>query len=141
MNRTRSLWMLAVVAGASCVWWTGLKADDAAVVAPPSNQIAELLARIEKLERRVEALAGRQQASREVDSVFVPAGGWLAAPQVEAKPGLAHGTLIAPQQAERPAGGVFFPRHVVISPETPNEKPEMRNGQPVYRFGGVEIIR
>ena len=117
MNRTRSWWMLAVVAGASCVWWTGLRADDAAAVAPPSSQITDLLARIEKLERRVEALEGRQQASREVDSIFVPAGGWLATPPVETKPGLAHGTLIVPQRDERPAGGVFFPRHVQFTPE------------------------
>ena len=133
--------MLAVVAGASCVWWTGLRADDEAAVAPPSSQITDLLARIEKLERRVEALDGRQQASREVDSVFVPAGSWLASPQGEAKPGLAHGTLIVPQKDERPSGGVFFPRHVVITPETPNEKPVVRNGQSVFRSGGVEFNR
>ncbi len=141
MNRTRSWWMLAAVAGASCVWWTGLRADDEAAVAPPSSQITDLLARIEKLERRVEALEGRQQASREVDSVFVPAGGWLATPPVETKSGLAHGTLVVPQQAERPAGGVFLPRHVVITPETPNEKPVKPNGQSVFRSGGVEFTR
>ena len=94
-----------------------MRADDEAAVAPPASQTTDLLARIEKLERRVEALEGRQQASREVDSIFVPAGGWLATPPVETKPGLAHGTLIVPQRDERPAGGVFFPRHVQFTPE------------------------
>ena len=103
-----------------------MRADDAAAIAPPSSQITELLARIEKLERRVEALEGRQQASREVDAVFVPAGGWLATPPSEAKPGLAHGTLIVPQQAERPAGGVFFPRHVQFTPEASPENSPTR---------------
>ena len=127
MNRVRSWWMLAVVAGASCVWWTGLRADDEATVAPPASQITDLLARIEKLERRVEALEGRQQASRDVDAVFVPAGGWLATPQGEAKPGLTHGTLVVPQKDERPSGGVFFPRHVQFTPETPSESSPSRD--------------
>ncbi len=140
MNRTRSWWMLAVVAGASCVWWTGLRADDEAAIALSSSPITELLARIEKLERRVETLEGSKQASREVDFIFVPAGGWLATPPSDAKPGLAHGTLIAPLREERPAGGTFFPRHVVITPETPNQKPETRSGQSVFR-SGVEYSR
>lgn len=116
MNRTRSLWMLAVVAGASCVWWTGLRADDEAVFAPPSSQVAELLARIEKLERRVEALEGKQQASRQIDTLFVPTGGWLTTP-VDAKTPLPYGTLIVPPKDERPAGGVFLPHHIKLKPE------------------------
>ena len=141
MNRTRSLWMLAVVAGASCVWWTGLRADDEAAVAPPSSPITELLARIEKLERRVETLEGSKQASREVDSVFVPAGGWLATPPSDAKPGLGHGTLIVPQRNERPAGGVFLPRHVEFTPDPPSPNQPTRVGKPVDKFGGVGFTR
>lgn len=115
MNRIRSWWMLAVVAGASCVWWTALRADDEATAAPPPSQVAELLARVEKLERRVEALEGRQQASREIDILIAPAGGWLTAPQAETKPGLSHGVLILPPRDERPAGGVFLPRQLIRS--------------------------
>ena len=117
MVRSRSLWMLAVVAGASCVWWTGLRADDEAAVAPPASQITELLARIEKLERRVEALEGRPQAARQIDALFMPAGGWLTTPQVESKPGLSHGALIVPPKAEQPTGGSFLPRHIELKPE------------------------
>ncbi len=62
MYRTPSWWMMAVVAGATCVWWTGLRADDEAAVAPPSSQITDLLARTEKLERRVEALEAKSIA-------------------------------------------------------------------------------
>ena len=115
MNRTRSWWMLAVVAGASCVWWTGLRADDEAAIAPPSSQITELLARIEKLERRVEALEGRRQASREIDTVFEQTVGTLPAPWITEQPGLSHGALRLSPKDERPAGGVFLPRHVIRS--------------------------
>ncbi len=117
MNRARSLWILAVLAGASCVWWTGLRADDTAAVAPPSDQTAELLARIEKLERRVSEIEGKQQAARQIDTLFAPVGGWLAAPAGEAKPALPPGALIVPPKAERPTGGVFLPRHIVVTPE------------------------
>ncbi len=117
MNRPRLFWMLAVVAGASCVWWTGLRADDATVTAPPSNQIAELLARIEKLERRVETLEDRRQAVRQIDTLFVPAGGWLPTPAVEPKPALSHGALILPPKVAPPAGGAFLPRHIESKPE------------------------
>jgi outer membrane murein-binding lipoprotein Lpp len=117
MIRTRSLWMLAVVIGASCVWWTGLRADDDAAIASPSSQVAELLARIEKLERRVEALEGRPQASRQIDTLFEQTVGALPAPWIADKPALSHGALILPPKAERPPGGAFLPRHIKFTPE------------------------
>lgn len=117
MNRTRSLWMLAAAIGASCVWWTGLRADEATEVSSPSSQIAELLARIEKLERRVEAFEGRQQASRQINSLFEQTVGALPAPWITEKPALSHGTVNLPPKAERPAGGAFLPRHIELKPE------------------------
>lgn len=141
MNRTMSWCVLAVVAGASCVWWTGLRADEAAAVTSPANQVEELLARIEKLERRVQSLEVRQQALHEVDAVFEPAGGWLVAPPNESNPGTTSGSATAPRPSERPAGGVFLPRHIVTKPETPEEKPLTREGPSALPFGGVRITR
>ena len=117
MVRTRSLWMLAVVAGASCVWWTGLRADDKAAPTPPSSQTAELLARIEKLERRVETLEQSRQAVRQIDTQLVPAAGLLNGRPEDAKTPLSHGAIIVPPQAARPAGTVFLPRQIELKPE------------------------
>jgi hypothetical protein len=118
MNRTRSLWMLAVVAGASCVWWTGLQADDNAATAPSSGQVAELLARIEKLERRVETLEQARLVVRKIDRQLVPAAGLLNGGAEDAKPALSHGAIVVPPKAEqRPAGTVFLPRHIELKPE------------------------
>ena len=78
MNRPRLFGMLAVVAGASCVWWTGLRADDATVAAPPSNQIAELLARIEKLERRVEVLEAKPRAIQQSNHAVATTDEWVS---------------------------------------------------------------
>ena len=80
MNRPRLFWMLAVVAGVSCVWWTGLRADDddATVAAPPSNQIAELLARIEKLERRVQVLEAKPSAIQQSTHAVATTDEWVS---------------------------------------------------------------
>ena len=128
MNRTRSWWMLAVVAGASCVWWTGLRADDEAAVAPPANQITELLARIEKLERRVDTLEAKPIATPVQQTyVVATADEWVSS------------TPPAPQTS-RPQFGIVYSLKRIV-PETPAQKPEIRNGQPVYRFGGIEFNR
>lgn len=128
MSRTRSLWMLAVVAGASCIWWTGLRADDEAAVAPPSSLIAELLARIEKLERRVETLEKKPIAAVvQQTHVVATADEWVSsAPPVS--------------QPTQPQFGIVYSLKRIV-PETPVQKPEMRDGKPVYRFGGVEFNR
>ncbi len=128
MSRTRSWWMLAVVAGASCVWWTGLRADDDAAVTPSSSQITDLLARIEKLERRVETLEAKPIAAPiQQTHVVATADEWVSS----APP--------APQTSQPQFGIVYSLKRIV--PETPIQQPEMRNGKPVYRFGGVEINR
>ena len=109
--------MLAIVAGVSSVWWTGLRAEDKAAPGPPSSQTAELLARIEKLERRVETLEQNRQAVRQIDTQFVPAAGWLNGRPEDAKTPLPHGALIVPPKATRPAGTVFLPRQLELKPE------------------------
>ena len=78
MNRTRSLWVLAVLAGVSCVWWTGLRADDKVASAPPSDQTAVLLSRIEKLEQRVQTLEQKTQAIHQVAVAPVVADEWVS---------------------------------------------------------------
>ena len=128
MNRTRSLWMLAVVAGASCIWWTGLRADDEAAAAPPSSQTAELLARIEKLERRVETLETKSiVAPVQQTHVVATADEWVSSAPPAA-------------QTSQPQFGIVYSLKRIV-PETPVRKLEMRNGQPVFRSGGVEFTR
>ena len=128
MYRTPSWWMMAVVAGATCVWWTGLRADDEAAVAPPSSQITDLLARTEKLERRVEALEAKSIAPPiQQTHVVATADEWVS----PAHP--------APQTSQPQFGIVYSLKRIV--PEAPVQKPEMRDGKPVYRFGGVEFNR
>ncbi len=78
MNRTRSLWILAVLAGASCVWWTGLRADDKTEATPPTDQTGELLARIEKLERRVQTLEQETQAIHQVAVAPIAVDEWVS---------------------------------------------------------------
>ncbi len=98
MVRTRSLWMLAVVAGASCVWWTGLRADDKAAPAQ-TDQIAQLLARIETLEKRIAVLEGKEQAARQVNAIFTP---WTPQMVPQSEP-LHGGAIIYPPQTAEPA--------------------------------------
>jgi hypothetical protein len=117
MNRSRSLIALACIVGVSCAWMTMLRADDANSTKGNDDPVAQLLGRIEALERRVEALEGNLQAAQQVDSILVPAGGWLTAPNVEPKPRLSHGTLIVPPKPERSGGGVFLPHHIEFVPE------------------------
>ena len=116
-NRSRSLFALACIVGISCVWMTLLRADEQSPTKGSDDRVAQLLARIERLERRVETLEGNRQAARQIDSILVPAGGWLAAPNAELKPGLPHGTLIIPPTSERSGGGVFLPHHIEFTPE------------------------
>ncbi len=120
MFRTGSLLGLAGVACAMFFWFTKLRANDEAVSSAPTDQIAQLLARVEKLERRVEALETKQQAARQIDSLFLPAAGWLTAPPTDGKPVLPHGALIVPPKSETPAQPAlrsFLPRQVELKPE------------------------
>lgn len=116
-NRSRSFIGLACVVGISCAWMTLLRADDASSTKASDDRVAQLLARIEKLERRVESLEGNRQAAREIDSILVPAGGWLTVPNVDPKPRLTDGKLIVPPKTERSGGGVFLPHHIEFTPE------------------------
>lgn len=130
MNRTRSLWMLAVVAGASCVWWTGLRADDEVAVAPPSNQTAELLARIEKLERRVQTLEQRTQAIHHTAVAPVVTDEWVS-PTPLSPPAL---------QPNQPQFGIVYQLKRFI-PDPPTENQSAPAKPKYFTSGGVEIRR
>lgn len=131
MNRTRSLWMLAVLLGISCVWWTGLRADDVAVIAPPSDQTVELLARIEKLELRVQTLEKRTQAIHQVAVAPVVADEWVSPAPL--------GTPVpSPSQ---PQFGIVYQLKRFI-PDPPTEKDSGRARQEFNSiFGGMGIHR
>ena len=99
MNRTRSLWMLAIVAGVSSVWFTASHADEESATPAQTDQIAQLLARIEMLEKRITVLEDKEQAARQVNAIFTP---WTPqmVPQSEPLPG---GAIIYPPQSAEPA--------------------------------------
>ena len=101
MVRTRSLWMLAVVAGVSCVWFTASRADEEPAAPAQPDQIAQLLARIETLEKRIAVLEGKEQAARQVNAIFAPANPW--APQMNHQPlPLNGGAIVYPPQFTDP---------------------------------------
>lgn len=127
MNRIRSLWMLAVVAGASCVWWTGLRADDEVVIAPPSFQVAEVLARIEKLERRVEALETRPRAIQQSTHAVATADEWVS-------------PVPPASQPNQPQFGIVYQLKRFI-PDPPTAKQPAPDGKKYFMSGGVEIRR
>ncbi len=127
MTRTRSLWMLAVVAGALCVWWTGLRADDATAVAPPSGQTAELLARIEKLERRVEALEGKTFAIQPSTHAQVGTDEWVS-------------PIPPASQPTQPQFGIVYQLKRFI-PDPPTANQSAPAGPKSVTSGGVEIRR
>ena len=117
MASWRPLVVLTIVMGGTFAIIAASRADEDSVAVSSPDQIEQLLDRIEKLERRVEALEGRQQVARQIDGLFVPAGGWLTNLSVAAKPALSHGALIVPPKAEQPTRGVFLPRHIELKPE------------------------
>ena len=77
MARFRSFIVAAGLVGVSTVWFTTSRANEEPVSATtPVNQAAQLLERIEKLEKRIAVL--EEQSTRQVQAV-VPAYQW--APQ------------------------------------------------------------
>ncbi|MBC8116892.1 MAG: hypothetical protein H7062_21055 [Candidatus Saccharimonas sp.] len=129
MTRTRLLWLLAVVAGASCIWWTGLRADDVTAVAPPLSQAADLLARIEKLERRVQTLEGRPHAVQLSTHAQTAADEWVS-PAPPASP---------PNQPQ--FGIVYQLKRFIPEPPSANQPVPTGAGQKPLTFGDVEIRR
>jgi len=119
--------MLAVVAGVSGVWWTGLQADDVAAIAPPSRQIAELLARIEKLERRVEALETKPLPIQQSVHAVATTDEWVA----PASP---------VPQSNQPQFGIVYQLKRFI-PETPAANQPATDGKRRFRSGGIEFNR
>ena len=127
MARARSLWMLAVVAGALCVWWTGLRADDATTVARPLNQTADLLARIEKLERRVEDLEGKAFAVQQSTHAQVGTDEWVS-------------PIPPASQPTQPQFGIVYQLKRFI-PDPPPANQSAPAGPKSATSGGVEIRR
>lgn len=129
MNRTRSLWMLSAVVGTSCVWWVGLRADEGSVTTPPSNRVVELLARIEKLERRVETLESRPQAVQQSTHTQAVVDEWLS-------------PLPPSPSPSQPQFGIVY-QLKRFTPEPSNANPPAPAGtaQKPPTAGGVEIRR
>ena len=117
MTRSQKMSVAVCVLGASCLCLTLLRADEKLSSGASDDRVAQLLARIEKLERRVETLEQGRLAVRKVDRQLVPAAGLLDGRPEDAKPALPHGAIVVPPKAERPAGTVFLPRHIELKPE------------------------
>ena len=127
MNRPRLFWMLAVVAGVSYFWWTGLQADDGTQVAPPSNRIAELLARIEKLERRVQVLETKPSAIQQSTHAVATTDEWVWPAPPASNP-------------SQPQFGIVYQLKRLIPETTPVNQPAA-DGKLRFRSGGIEITR
>ena len=94
---------LALV-GATCVWFTTLRANDEPAELPQPDQVAQLLTRIEKLEKRITALeADKEQSTRQANAVDAgPLPRPLYQQQQSARPGQPGGQANpAPQSNEQ----------------------------------------
>ena len=117
MTRSQKMSLTVFLLGAPCVWMSLLRADDKSSSVAGDDPVKQLLARIEKLERRVETLEQSRQAVRQIDAQFVPAAGWFSGRPEDWNTPLPHGALIVPPKAARPAGTVFLPRQIELKPE------------------------
>ena len=117
MTRSQKVSLTVFLLGAPCVWMSLLRADDTSSSGASDDRAKQLLARVEKLERRVETLEQGRHAVRQIDTQFVPAAGSLNGRPEDAKTASPHGALTVPPQAARPAGTVFLPRQIVLKPE------------------------
>lgn len=112
MTRTRSLMVALALVCASCAWWTTLQADEdsSAPAQPQPKQIAQLTARLEKLEKRIAVLEGNEQLTRQANAEFVPTDP-LRSPERIAPPPNNGGSILYPKgatESTRPAARVWL---------------------------------
>ena len=71
MTRINGLTIAAGLVFATCVWFTASRADDESAPPVPTDP-AVLVSRIEKLEKRITVLEGREQATRQASADYFP---------------------------------------------------------------------
>ena len=72
MTRINGLTIAAGLVFATCVWFTASRADDEPAAPAPADQVSLLVSRIEKLEKRIAVLEGREQATRQASADYFP---------------------------------------------------------------------
>ncbi len=116
--------ILALTVCGTLAMLASTRASEDAQATPPADPLAPLLARIEKLERRIDVLESRQQAIQQSHHVFATSDDWLPPTPVPAS------------NPNQPQFGIVYQLKRLV-PEAPSDKKTAGK----VRSGGIEITR
>lgn len=127
MASWRSVMTLVAVTGGTLALMAVSQADEDSKADSSPDRIAQLLSRIEQLERRVQILEGKSQAVQQSTHTQTAADEWVS-------------PVLPSPQPNQPQFGIVY-QLKRFTPDLPNTNQPTPEGKKYFMSGGVEIRR